>query len=116
MSEIADGNRSLRPRAISTKTARGRSSRSKNATSRSNPTKEAKEAETTKAALKNFVGKRAVGRLGCYACHDIPGFDSARPIGVALNDWGKKDANKLAFEDIANFFKKQLLRRRKVDR
>lgn len=57
-------------------------------------------------ALKHFVGKRAVGRLGCYACHDIPGFDSARPIGVALNDWGKKDANKLAFEDIANFFAK----------
>jgi cytochrome c2 len=55
-------------------------------------------------ALKHFVGKRAVGRQGCYACHDIPGFDSARPIGVALNDWGKKDANKLAFEDIANFF------------
>ncbi|MEI7685823.1 MAG: c-type cytochrome, partial [Planctomycetota bacterium] len=57
-------------------------------------------------ALKHYVGKRAVGRLGCYACHDIPGFDSARPIGVGLNDWGKKDANKLAFEDIANFFAK----------
>lgn len=56
-------------------------------------------------ALKHFIGKKAVGRLGCYACHDIPGFDSARPIGVGLNDWGKKDANKLAFEDIANFFK-----------
>jgi mono/diheme cytochrome c family protein len=57
-------------------------------------------------ALKHFVGKKAVGRLGCYACHDIPGFDAARPIGVGLNDWGKKDANKLAFEDIGNFFKK----------
>lgn len=55
-------------------------------------------------ALKHYVGKRAVGRLGCYACHDIPGFDSARPIGVGLNDWGKKDVSKLAFEDIANFF------------
>lgn len=57
-------------------------------------------------ALKHFVGKRGVGRQGCYACHDIPGFDSARPIGVGLNDWGKKDASKLAFEDIANYFMK----------
>ncbi len=74
------------------------------------PAEEREFVETYKArgddALKHFVGKRGVGRLGCYACHDIPGFDSARPIGVALNDWGKKDANKLAFEDIANFFKK----------
>lgn len=74
------------------------------------PLDEREFAQTYKAkgddSLKHYVGKRAVGRLGCYACHDIPGFDSARPIGVGLNDWGKKDANKLAFEDIANFFAK----------
>jgi cytochrome c2 len=54
-------------------------------------------------ALKMFVGKKAVGRQGCYACHDIPGFDNTKPIGVGLNDWGKKDASRLAFEDIERF-------------
>jgi cbb3-type cytochrome oxidase cytochrome c subunit len=55
-------------------------------------------------SLKFYLGKKAVGRLGCYGCHDIPGFEAAKPIGVALNDWGKKPADRLAFEDIKNFF------------
>jgi cbb3-type cytochrome oxidase cytochrome c subunit len=53
--------------------------------------------------LKRYLGKKAVGRLGCYACHDIPGYDNAKPIGVALNDWGKKDPGRLAFEDINSY-------------
>jgi cbb3-type cytochrome oxidase cytochrome c subunit len=56
-------------------------------------------------SLKFFLGKKAVSRLGCFACHDIPGFETAKPIGVALNDWGKKPADRLAFEDINNFYK-----------
>jgi len=55
------------------------------------------------ASLKHYLGKKAVGRQGCYACHDIPGFESAKPIGVALNDWGKKMPDRLAYEDIVNF-------------
>ncbi|MFO0841350.1 MAG: c-type cytochrome [Gemmataceae bacterium] len=50
-------------------------------------------------ALKWYVGRKAIGRLGCFACHDIPGFETAKPIGTGLNDWGKKDGDKLAFED-----------------
>jgi hypothetical protein len=57
-------------------------------------------------ALKLYLGKKAVGRLGCYGCHDIPGFDNAKPIGVGLNDWGKKAPERLAFEDIVNFVRK----------
>ena len=57
-------------------------------------------------AFKFYLGKNAVGRLGCYGCHDIPGFETAKSIGVGLNDWGKKPADRLAFEDIQNFFKK----------
>lgn len=53
--------------------------------------------------LKLYLGKKAVGRLGCFACHDIPGVDHMKPIGVGLNDWGKKDGNRLAFEDVANY-------------
>jgi cytochrome c2 len=55
------------------------------------------------ASLKHYLGKKAVGRQGCYACHDIPGFENAKPIGVALNDWGKKMPDRLAYEDIVNF-------------
>jgi cytochrome c2 len=54
-------------------------------------------------SLKYYLGKKAVGRMGCFGCHDIPGFESTKPIGVGLLDWGKKDPGKLAFEDIDAF-------------
>jgi cbb3-type cytochrome oxidase cytochrome c subunit len=57
-------------------------------------------------ALKYYLGKKAVSRLGCFACHDIPGFENTKSIGVGLNDWGKKPVDRLAFEDIDNFYKK----------
>ena len=49
--------------------------------------------------LKWYIGKKSISRLGCYGCHDLPGFETAKPIGTALNDWGKKDPERLAFED-----------------
>ena len=65
-----------------------------------------KDNSTAEDALKFYVGKKAVSRLGCFGCHDVPGpgMDSLKSIGVGLNDWGKKDSDKLAFEDIKNFF------------
>jgi cbb3-type cytochrome oxidase cytochrome c subunit len=59
--------------------------------------------KVTRDALLWYVGRKAIGRQGCYACHDIPGFETAKPIGVALNDWGKKDPERLAFEDAETF-------------
>ncbi len=53
----------------------------------------------TQDTLERYIGKKAIGRLGCYGCHDVPGFETAKPIGTALNDWGKKDPERLAFED-----------------
>ncbi len=53
--------------------------------------------------IKYYLGKKTVGRLGCFGCHDIPGFENAKPIGVMLADWGKKDPGRLAFEDIDAF-------------
>jgi mono/diheme cytochrome c family protein len=53
--------------------------------------------------LKWYIGKKSVSRMGCFGCHDIPGFESAKPIGTALNDWGKKDPERLAFEDADSF-------------
>lgn len=55
--------------------------------------------------LKWYVGRKAISQMGCYACHDIPGFDGSKPIGTALNDWGKKDPERLAFEDIVAYAK-----------
>jgi cytochrome c551/c552 len=57
-----------------------------------------------------YVGKKAVGRLGCYACHDIPGFENSKPIGTTLNDWGKKPADRLAFENIKTFLEHHFYR------
>ena len=50
-----------------------------------------------------YVGRRTVSRYGCYGCHDIPGFETARPIGTKLEDWGRKDRTKLALEHIEEF-------------
>jgi cbb3-type cytochrome oxidase cytochrome c subunit len=55
--------------------------------------------------LKYYIGKKAIGRLGCYGCHDVPGFELAKPIGTPLNDWGKKDPARLAFEDADAYVK-----------
>ncbi len=51
----------------------------------------------------NYVGRKTITRYGCYGCHDIPGFEVARPIGTALQDWGKKDTSRLAFEHIHEY-------------
>ena len=64
------------------------------------------EAKSMDNKFKMYVGKKAVGQLGCFACHDIPGFENAKPIGTPLNDWGKKDNERIAFEDVAAFVKK----------
>ena len=60
----------------------------------------------------SIIGGRAgptpkLGRLGCFGCHDIKGFEDAKPIGTPLNDWGKKDAERLAFEHITEYVEKK---------
>jgi hypothetical protein len=50
-----------------------------------------------------YVARRTVGRYGCFGCHDIPGFESAKPIGTPLATWGRKDTSQLAFENIGQF-------------
>ncbi len=51
----------------------------------------------------NYIGRRTITQYGCYGCHDIPGFEAAKPIGTALQDWGRKDTSRLAFEHITEF-------------
>ena len=50
-----------------------------------------------------YIGNKTIGKYGCYACHDIPGFEDAKPIGTALSDWGRKDPSRLAFEHIDHY-------------
>ena len=46
-----------------------------------------------KDKLEWYIGRKSISRLGCYGCHDLPGFETAKPVGTALNDWGKKIPN-----------------------
>ena len=55
--------------------------------------------------LKWYIGRKAISRLGCFGCHDIPGFAASKPVGTQLNDWGRKDPQRLAFEDVVAFVK-----------
>ncbi|MBC7854059.1 MAG: hypothetical protein IAF94_11535, partial [Pirellulaceae bacterium] len=50
-----------------------------------------------------YIGRKTISKYGCYGCHDIPGFEDAKPIGTGLADWGRKDPSKLAFEHITEY-------------
>ena len=50
-----------------------------------------------------YLGRKALARYGCAGCHDVPGLEHVRPIGVALADWGRKDESQLAFQDVVRY-------------
>ncbi|MCH5373825.1 MAG: hypothetical protein JJ992_07605, partial [Planctomycetes bacterium] len=54
-------------------------------------------------AKLRYLGRKTIARYGCYGCHDIPGFENAKPIGIGLNDWGRKDPRMLAFDHVAEY-------------
>ncbi len=60
-------------------------------------------ADVMNERMLQYIGRRTISRYGCYGCHDIPGFEEARPIGTALQDWGRKDTSKLAPEHIEEY-------------
>src|SRR5438132_7393678 len=57
---------------------------------------------TNEQRLK-YIGRKTIAKYGCFGCHDIPGFEDAKPIGTGLADWGRKDPAKLAFEHITHY-------------
>ncbi len=59
--------------------------------------------QTRQTQLTNYIARRTISKYGCFGCHDIPGFEDAKPIGTALAEWGRKDPSKLAFENIHKF-------------
>src|SRR5262249_34568462 len=54
-----------------------------------------------------YLGERTISRLGCFGCHTIPGFEGAKPIGTALNDWGLKNPARLDFGHIREYLVEQ---------
>jgi hypothetical protein len=50
-----------------------------------------------------FLGEKTIGRLGCFGCHTIPGFENYKRIGTALNGWGIKGEAKLDFGHINEY-------------
>jgi cytochrome c2 len=50
-----------------------------------------------------YIGRKSISKFGCYGCHDVPGFEDAKPIGTGLADWGRKDPSRLAFEHITHY-------------
>jgi mono/diheme cytochrome c family protein len=54
-----------------------------------------------------YLGEKTIGRLGCFGCHNIAGFEKYKPIGTSLNDWGRKSPAKLDFGHIIEYLQDQ---------
>ena len=44
-----------------------------------------------------FAGKKLIGYYGCFACHNISGFENEKPIGTELTEEGSKSTHNLDF-------------------
>ncbi len=47
--------------------------------------------------LIDFVAEKSIRFYGCFGCHNIPGFEDAKPIGTELTMEGSKPVDKLDF-------------------
>jgi len=48
-------------------------------------------------AKEVYAGRNLIAHYGCYACHAIPGFEEAKPIGTELTEEGSKAVHRLDF-------------------
>ncbi|HEX9688392.1 MAG TPA: c-type cytochrome [Thermoanaerobaculia bacterium] len=44
-----------------------------------------------------YAGEKLIAHYGCFACHAIPGFENAKPIGTELTEEGSKAVHLLDF-------------------
>lgn len=70
-----------------------------------------------------YLGEQSIAKYGCYGCHDIPGFESFKPIGTELTAEGSKPVHQFDFghvHDVAHtrqdWIRTKLLRPRVWDR
>ena len=69
------------------------------------------------------LGRRAIGRYGCYSCHEIKGFEETQPIGIELSEEGTKLLPRLDFAFVheiphtkVEWFRQKLREPRSFDR
>ncbi|HEY7112496.1 MAG TPA: c-type cytochrome [Thermoanaerobaculia bacterium] len=48
-------------------------------------------------AKEVYVGEKLIAHYGCFGCHQIPGFEDAKPIGTELTEEGSKAVHRLDF-------------------
>jgi mono/diheme cytochrome c family protein len=48
-------------------------------------------------AKEVYAGEKLIAHYGCFACHNIPGFENAKPIGTELTEEGSKAVHRLDF-------------------
>lgn len=48
-------------------------------------------------AKEVYTGEKLIAHQGCFACHRIPGFEDAKPIGTELTEEGSKAVHRLDF-------------------
>ncbi|MGH9366965.1 MAG: c-type cytochrome, partial [Thermoanaerobaculia bacterium] len=48
-------------------------------------------------AKEVYAGEKLILHYGCFACHAIPGFEEAKPIGTELTEEGSKAVHRLDF-------------------
>ena len=53
------------------------------------------------------MGERWVLAQGCHSCHEIPGLETANPIGTELSTWASKTVDKLDFGFIPELMAKE---------
>ena len=58
---------------------------------------EARLAEMNLDQKLNYTGGKLIRQYGCYSCHDIGGFEDAKPIGTPLTTEASKLISKLDF-------------------
>ena len=45
----------------------------------------------------NFIGEKSIRHYGCFGCHEIDGFENAKPIGTEITEEGSKPVGKFDF-------------------
>ncbi len=63
---------------------------------------EAKLNEMSPEMKLEFLGQKTIAHQGCYTCHQIKGFEDAKPIGADLSNEGAKDIHQFDFGFVHN--------------
>lgn len=69
-----------------------------------------------------FLGEQTIQKYGCWGCHDLAGFEKAKPIGVELTEEGSKPLHQFDFGHLhevphtrADWMRQKLLHPRSYD-